>query len=140
MRNDIVIKTSITRGVLELEIEGVGFTREAPGNLSRALFPNISKSSIFRKLKSMHLITPIFMALIRHHLTSSTPVLNSFLLTGMARHTDSRSPSPAGSQHSSKRYRRDDDRRDDGRNHRRRTRSRSLEVSLSYMNGAKSLL
>ena len=50
---------------------------------------------------------------------------------GMARHRDSRSPSPAGS-HSSKRARRDDrDRRDDMRGPpRRRTRSRSLDVSV----------
>jgi ATP-dependent RNA helicase DDX46/PRP5 len=51
----------------------------------------------------------------------------------MARHRDSRSPSPAGSQHS-KRSRRDDDvrrerdRRDDGRGPRRRSRSRSADV------------
>jgi ATP-dependent RNA helicase DDX46/PRP5 len=52
----------------------------------------------------------------------------------MARHRDSRSPSPAGSQHSSKRSKRDDevrrdrDRRDDGRLPRRRSRSRSFDV------------
>ncbi|KAF4636939.1 hypothetical protein G7Y89_g1146 [Cudoniella acicularis] len=55
----------------------------------------------------------------------------------MVRHRDSRSPSPTGSQHSSKRPRRDDDvRRDrerdrdrrDDRGPRRRSRSRSLEV------------
>ncbi|RDL41968.1 uncharacterized protein BP5553_01947 [Venustampulla echinocandica] len=54
----------------------------------------------------------------------------------MVRHRDSRSPSPAGSQHSSKRLRRDDDirrdrerdRRPDVRGPRRRTRSRSLDV------------
>ncbi|KAN0117407.1 P-loop containing nucleoside triphosphate hydrolase protein [Hyaloscypha variabilis] len=51
----------------------------------------------------------------------------------MARHRDSRSPSPAGSQHSSKRSKRDDDvrrdrdRRDDARLPRRRSRSRSLD-------------
>ncbi|RDW88840.1 hypothetical protein BP6252_00872 [Coleophoma cylindrospora] len=52
----------------------------------------------------------------------------------MARHRDSRSPSPAGSQHSSKRSRRDDDvrrdrdRRDDARAPpRRRSRSRSVD-------------
>ncbi|PTD13162.1 Pre-mRNA-processing ATP-dependent RNA helicase PRP5 [Fusarium culmorum] len=47
----------------------------------------------------------------------------------MARPRDSRSPSPAGSTHSSRRFRNDDrrdrDRRNDGRDHRRRTRSRS---------------
>jgi ATP-dependent RNA helicase DDX46/PRP5 len=52
----------------------------------------------------------------------------------MARHRDSRSPSPAGSQHSSKRSKRDDDvrrdrdRRDDARLPRRRSRSRSADV------------
>ncbi|CCE34057.1 related to RNA helicase [Claviceps purpurea 20.1] len=53
----------------------------------------------------------------------------------MARPRDSRSPSPAGSQHSSRRHRKDDDRRDrdrdrrdDGRDYRRRTRSRSPDV------------
>ena len=52
----------------------------------------------------------------------------------MARQRDSRSPSPTGSQHSSKRSRRDDDfrrdrdRRDDVRGPRRRSRSRSLDV------------
>ncbi|KAJ5047411.1 uncharacterized protein L3040_003238 [Drepanopeziza brunnea f. sp. 'multigermtubi'] len=51
----------------------------------------------------------------------------------MARHKDSRSPSPAGSQHSSKRIkreedvRRDRDRRDEVRPQRRRSRSRSLD-------------
>ncbi|KAI1064879.1 hypothetical protein LB507_000304 [Fusarium sp. FIESC RH6] len=49
----------------------------------------------------------------------------------MARPRDSRSPSPAGSTHSSRRYRNDDrrdrDRRNDGRDHRRRSRSRSLD-------------
>ncbi|KAG9234132.1 putative Pre-mRNA-processing ATP-dependent RNA helicase prp5 [Amylocarpus encephaloides] len=51
----------------------------------------------------------------------------------MVRHRNSRSPSPAGSQHSSKRLRRDDDvrrdrdRKDDGRGLRRRSRSRSLD-------------
>ncbi|KAK5634452.1 hypothetical protein RRF57_010165 [Xylaria bambusicola] len=58
----------------------------------------------------------------------------------MARLRDSRSPTPAGSQHSSKRSRRDDDRRDrdrdrdrrdHGRDQRRRSRSRSpSDVSL----------
>ncbi|KAM0345326.1 hypothetical protein ACHAPU_006725 [Fusarium lateritium] len=47
----------------------------------------------------------------------------------MARPRDSRSPSPAGSTHSSRRPRNDDrrnrDRRNDGRDHRRRSRSRS---------------
>lgn len=52
----------------------------------------------------------------------------------MARLRDSRSPTPAGSQHSSKRIRREDDRRDRdrdrdrrdyGRDQRRRSRSRS---------------
>jgi ATP-dependent RNA helicase DDX46/PRP5 len=53
----------------------------------------------------------------------------------MVRHRDSRSPSPAGSQHSSKRSRREDDprrdrdRRDDNRGPRRRSRSRSVDVS-----------
>jgi ATP-dependent RNA helicase DDX46/PRP5 len=52
----------------------------------------------------------------------------------MARHRDSRSPSPAGSQHSSKRIKRDEDvrrdrdRRDDVRGQRRRSRSRSVDV------------
>lgn len=51
----------------------------------------------------------------------------------MARPRDSRSPSPTGSHHSSRRHRKDDDRRDrdrrdDGRDHRRRTRSRSPDV------------
>ncbi|KAH8808268.1 putative Pre-mRNA-processing ATP-dependent RNA helicase prp5 [Xylogone sp. PMI_703] len=51
----------------------------------------------------------------------------------MARHRDSRSPSPTGSQHSAKRSRRDDDvrrdrdRRDDVRGPRRRSRSRSVD-------------
>ncbi|KAH8663118.1 pre-mRNA-processing ATP-dependent RNA helicase-like protein PRP5 [Tricladium varicosporioides] len=55
----------------------------------------------------------------------------------MVRHRDSRSPSPTGSQHSSKRLRRDDDvrrdrerdrdRRDDPRGLRRRSRSRSID-------------
>ncbi|KAJ4272039.1 pre-mRNA processing RNA-helicase [Fusarium torreyae] len=50
----------------------------------------------------------------------------------MARPRDSRSPSPAGSTHSSRRHRKDDDRRDrdrrnDGRDYRRRSRSRSLD-------------
>lgn len=53
----------------------------------------------------------------------------------MARHRDTRSPSPTGSQHSSRRVRRDDDRRDrdrrdDVRGFRRRSRSRSPDVSL----------
>ncbi|KAK2682980.1 hypothetical protein RAB80_000926 [Fusarium oxysporum f. sp. vasinfectum] len=50
----------------------------------------------------------------------------------MARPRDSRSPSPAGSTHSSRRHRNDDrrarDRRNDGRDHRRRSRSRSPDV------------
>ena len=52
----------------------------------------------------------------------------------MARHGDTRSPSPVGSSYSSsKRNRRDDDRyersrREDGRNHRRRSRTRSPDV------------
>ncbi|KAE8453709.1 pre-mRNA processing RNA-helicase [Mollisiaceae sp. DMI_Dod_QoI] len=51
----------------------------------------------------------------------------------MARHRDSRSPSPAGSQHSSKRLKREDDGRrdrdwrDDARGSRRRSRSRSAD-------------
>lgn len=55
----------------------------------------------------------------------------------MARHKESRSPSPAGSQHSSKRLKRDDDlrrdrdRRDDPRGPRRRSRSRSVDVSVT---------
>jgi ATP-dependent RNA helicase DDX46/PRP5 len=54
----------------------------------------------------------------------------------MVRHRDSRSPSPTGSQHLSKRsrndddFRRDRDRRDDVRGQRRRSRSRSSEVSF----------
>ncbi len=54
----------------------------------------------------------------------------------MARQRDSRSPSPTGSQHSSKRSRRDDDfrrdrdRREDVRGPRRRSRSRSLDVRI----------
>ena len=57
----------------------------------------------------------------------------------MARHRDSRSPSPAGSQHSSKRSKRDDevrrdrDRRDDGRLPRRRSRSRSFDVRRALL-------
>lgn len=53
----------------------------------------------------------------------------------MARHRESRSPSPAGSQHSSKRLKRDDDvrrdrdRREDTWGQRRRSRSRSVDVS-----------
>jgi ATP-dependent RNA helicase DDX46/PRP5 len=53
----------------------------------------------------------------------------------MVRHRDSHSPSPAGSQHSSKRSKRDDDvrrdrdRRDDVRGQRRRSRSHSADVS-----------
>lgn len=58
----------------------------------------------------------------------------------MARHRDSRSPSPTGSQHSAKRSRRDDDvrrdrdrdRRDDVRGPRRSSRSRSVEVSAAH--------
>ncbi|CAH0049906.1 unnamed protein product [Clonostachys solani] len=47
----------------------------------------------------------------------------------MARPRDSRSPSPAGSHHSSRRHRKDDDRRDrDPRDDRRRSRSRSPDV------------
>ncbi|OAA49247.1 pre-mRNA-processing ATP-dependent RNA helicase PRP5 [Metarhizium rileyi] len=51
----------------------------------------------------------------------------------MARPKDSRSPSPAGSQYSSRRHRKDDDRRDrdrrdDGIDYRRRSRSRSPNV------------
>ncbi|KAI9732495.1 MAG: pre-mRNA processing RNA-helicase [Claussenomyces sp. TS43310] len=52
----------------------------------------------------------------------------------MVRPRDSRSPSPTGSQHSSRRSRRDDDirggrdRRDDGRGPRRKSRSHSLDV------------
>ncbi len=55
----------------------------------------------------------------------------------MARHGDTRSPSPVGSSYSSpKRSHRDDDRyersrRDDARNHRRRSRTRSPDVSRS---------
>ncbi|KAM6539098.1 pre-mRNA processing RNA-helicase [Fusarium falciforme] len=57
----------------------------------------------------------------------------------MARLRDSRSPSPAGSSHSSRRHRKDDDRRerdrrDDGRDHRRRTRSRSPDVRRQHRN------
>ncbi|KAF4462500.1 Pre-mRNA-processing ATP-dependent RNA helicase PRP5 [Fusarium albosuccineum] len=57
----------------------------------------------------------------------------------MARPRDSRSPSPAGSSHSSRRHRKDDDRRDrdrrdDGRDHRRRTRSRSPDVRRHHRN------
>ncbi|KAH6678360.1 putative Pre-mRNA-processing ATP-dependent RNA helicase prp5 [Halenospora varia] len=60
----------------------------------------------------------------------------------MVRHRDSRSPSPTGSQHSSKRLRRDDDvrrdrerdrdRREDPRGPRRRSRSRSVDVSRNF--------
>ncbi|KAM5356001.1 hypothetical protein ACJ41O_002647 [Fusarium nematophilum] len=57
----------------------------------------------------------------------------------MARPRDSRSPSPAGSSHSSRRHRKDDDRRDrdrrdDARDHRRRTRSRSPDVRRHHRN------
>ena len=57
----------------------------------------------------------------------------------MARHGDTRSPSPVGSSYSSKRNRRDDDRydrsrRDDGRSHRNRSRSRSPDVFYSPFN------
>ncbi|KAF4984193.1 hypothetical protein FZEAL_591 [Fusarium zealandicum] len=57
----------------------------------------------------------------------------------MARPRDSRSPSPAGSSHSSRRHRKDDgrrdrDRRDDGRDHRRRSRSRSPDVRRNHRN------
>ena len=57
----------------------------------------------------------------------------------MVRQRDSHSPSPAGSQQSAKRskrdddYRRDRDRRDDVRGQRRRSRSRSLDVSVSRL-------
>lgn len=60
----------------------------------------------------------------------------------MVRHRDSRSPSPVGSQHSSKRSKRDDDfrrdrdRRDDVRGQRRRSRSRSADVRASQPDGA----
>jgi ATP-dependent RNA helicase DDX46/PRP5 len=56
----------------------------------------------------------------------------------MARPRDSRSPSPAGSTHSSRRHRNDDrrarDRRNDGRDHRRRSRSRSPDVRRQQPN------
>ena len=53
----------------------------------------------------------------------------------MARHGDTRSPSPVGSSHSSKRNRRADDhyersKRDDVRGHRRRSRTRSPDVRV----------
>jgi ATP-dependent RNA helicase DDX46/PRP5 len=61
----------------------------------------------------------------------------------MVRHRNTRSPSPAGSQHSSKRQRRDEDvrrdrarRDDDGRGPRRRSRSRSLDVRYSSVSNA----
>lgn len=52
----------------------------------------------------------------------------------MARHGETRSPSPVGSSYSSKRIRRDDDRyersrRDDARSYRHRSRTRSPDVS-----------
>ncbi|CAM1506759.1 Fc.00g064000.m01.CDS01 [Cosmosporella sp. VM-42] len=55
----------------------------------------------------------------------------------MGRPRDSRSPSPAGSHHSARRPRKDDDRRDrdrrdDGRDTRRRSRSRSPDVRKNY--------
>ena len=61
----------------------------------------------------------------------------------MVRHRDSRSPSPAGSQHSLKRSKRDDDvRRDrdrrDDRGPRRRSRSRSIDVSTRYASVGRS--
>lgn len=61
----------------------------------------------------------------------------------MVRHGDSRSPSPAGSQHSSKRSKRDDDvRRDrdrrDDRGPRRRSRSRSADVRLRHKSGVRT--
>ena len=54
----------------------------------------------------------------------------------MARHRDTRSPSPVGSSYSSKRNRRDEDRydrsrRDDGRGYRNRSRTRSPDVRIS---------
>ncbi len=56
----------------------------------------------------------------------------------MARHGNTRSPSPVGSSYSSKRSRRDDDRyeksrRDDGRSYKRRSRTRSPDVSDPYI-------
>jgi ATP-dependent RNA helicase DDX46/PRP5 len=64
----------------------------------------------------------------------------------MARHRESRSPSPTGSQHSSKRLKRDDDvrrdrdrdRREDPRGPRRRSRSRSMDVSFVINNQLRS--
>lgn len=57
----------------------------------------------------------------------------------MARPRDSRSPSPAGSSYSARHPRKDDDRRerdrrDDGRDHRRRSRSRSPDVRRNDRN------
>ncbi|KFA66285.1 hypothetical protein S40285_01863 [Stachybotrys chlorohalonatus IBT 40285] len=62
----------------------------------------------------------------------------------MARPRDSRSPSPAGSHHSSRRHRKDDDRRerdrrDDGRDYRRRSRSRSPDVRRPFARPSDSL-
>ncbi|OAQ72645.1 pre-mRNA-processing ATP-dependent RNA helicase PRP5 [Pochonia chlamydosporia 170] len=62
----------------------------------------------------------------------------------MARPRDSRSPSPAGSQISSRRHRKDDDRRDrdrrdDGRDYRRRSRSRSPDVRRRDDHGSTGL-
>lgn len=64
----------------------------------------------------------------------------------MARHGDTRSPSPVGSSYSaSKRHHRDEDRyertrRDDGRGHRRRSRTRSPDVGYTTYSFAKSNL
>ena len=64
----------------------------------------------------------------------------------MARHGETRSPSPVGSSYStSKRSRRDDDRndksrREDGRGHRRRSRSRSPDVSYRHELSLTALL
>ncbi|KAF5661005.1 pre-mRNA-processing ATP-dependent RNA helicase PRP5 [Fusarium heterosporum] len=59
----------------------------------------------------------------------------------MARPRDSRSPSPAGSTHSSRRPRNDDrrnrDRRNDGRDHRRRSRSRSPDVRMHHSSSGR---
>ncbi|KAF4445415.1 Pre-mRNA-processing ATP-dependent RNA helicase PRP5 [Fusarium austroafricanum] len=59
----------------------------------------------------------------------------------MARPRDSRSPSPAGSTHSSRRHRNDDrrdrDRRNDGRDHRRRSRSRSPDVRKQHSSSGR---
>ena len=62
----------------------------------------------------------------------------------MARHGDNRSPSPVGSSYSaSKRQHRDEERyertrRDDGRGHRRRSRTRSPDVSYTTYSLARS--